>query len=395
MSALREALEDAFDHHEELAETGGTTEPADDGLGDGETVNEEVVEPTETPAKIAPAAKPGSKTLPKLDGKPGSAPKTGEQVPAAGKDQKVTPLGTPKPAATGPGATVPASTVRAPVTWRPELREKFATLPPEVQEEVTRREKDMTTFMEQTAGARNYAQSINQVIAPYEALIRAEGGNHITAVDSLFKTAYILRTAAPHTKAKMVAQMIKQHAVDPELLDQELAAILSGQPAQGGQGGAKFDPAMANFIQQQLAPVQQFMQTVSSRQQENEQRAAQESQASLKAFSEDPKNEYFEDVRGIMADLIDASAKAGQILSLQDAYTRATLAHPTIAPLVMRSRTADSAAQRSAAARRARNASASLPSGGAPAGETSEPKPKTIRGAVEAAWDAVEQRDVS
>ncbi len=278
---------------------------------------------------------------------------------------------------------------KAPQSWKPTAREAWGKLPKEAREEIMRREKDIDTTFRQTADMRQYAQSIHKTIQPYEALIRAEGGNHVTAVDNLLKSAYILRQGDPQTKSSMVAQMIVRHGIDIDMLDNALQALVSGKGGQGGQ--QRVDP-MIQHLQQELAPIKQFMGTLQGRQQEVQQQSVQSMEQELSTFAADPQNQYFNDVADIMADILDAGAKRGVKITLQDAYRRATLAHPEISSLVTRQQVSASAAQRSAAARRAQNASASLPSGGAPAGAAENLGPVDRRSAIEAAWEQSESR---
>ena len=380
MSSIREALEAAFDEHAEETPDGGVQEreekPAKVTPNDGAGANDGAGDNVEAIAKERPA-----KAVKSVANEP---PGTKESSPPAQQT-----------ATTGQAPTVAqqgnAQAIRAPVSWRPELREKFGALPPEVQAEVNRRENEINQGMRQTAEARQYAGRLQQIVQPYEAMIRAEGGDHFTAVDSLLKTAYHLRTAPPQVKAQMVAQMIRQHAVDINMLDQALSGLVKGQ-----QQAPVNDPMMA-YLQQELAPMKQFFNQAQQRIHQSSQQATQEAAQSIEQFASDPKNEFFEDVRGIMADIIDQHQRVGQQISLSDAYTRATLAHPTIAPLVMNRQMTANAAQRSKAATRARNASASLPSGGAPAGaaDSQVTRPKSVRSAIEAAWEQVEERDTN
>jgi hypothetical protein len=384
----RAALEAAFDELEagddETQDTGSAT-----GEETGNIVDEPVIE------SDSAEATPADEGEPKPSEKSRERGKDGKFLPAAGdksasdekqqvsSDRKAEGQ-VQKPAVEG---QQPAPSVRAPAGWRPELREKFASLPKEVQEEVNRRETEISVAMRQNAGTKQFAEGFARILQPYEAMIRSEGGNYHSAVDSLIKTAYHLRTAPPPQKAMMVAQMIQQHGVDLEMLDNALSQIVQGKQAQVRQ-----DPAF-QYMQRELEPIKQFVTNLQSRQQELDQRTGQELMTELQTFAADPKNEFFEDVREVMADLIEASAQRGAKLSLQDAYTRATLAHPTISGLVANRRVTASAAQRSAAARRARNASASLPSGAAPAGAADTGKLKDRRAQLEAAWDQEETRE--
>jgi hypothetical protein len=260
-----------------------------------------------------------------------------------------------------------------------------------VRDEVLRRERDMDQAFRQTAEMRNYATSIHRTLSPYDAMIRAEGGNHVTAVDNLLKTAYVLRQGDPQTKTRMVAEMIVKHNVDVGMLDDVLQALVTGGANPGGRQAPRSDPMLQHF-QQELAPIKQFIGSLQTRQQEVQQQTAQTLEQELSTFANDPKNEYFHDVADIMADILDSGAKRGQMITLQDAYRRAIVAHPEISQLVARQQVSASAAQRTAAARRAQNASASLPSGGAPAGAAERNGPMDRRSAIEAAWDSVENR---
>lgn len=368
MSDRREQIEAAFEQHETAAEEQQTNESGDPEVPETAV---EVVEPAEKPGE---GDKPADKEL--QTEKP--LPADGEPKAAVAKPEK-----TPKAAEIQPAQRA------ALAGWKPEVREKFASLPKEVQDEVVRRETEISQAMRQNADVRQYATKLQQTIAPYEAMIRAEGGDHYTAVDNLLKTAYHLRTANPQQKALMVANMIQQHGVDVNFLDQALSNLMTGKQQQMAQ-----DP-MAQYFQKQLEPLQQQLSRFTQAEQQATQRFAQQAQQETAAFAADPKNEFFEDVRSTMADFIDAAAKMGQKMTLQDAYARATLAHPTISPIVMQRQMSAQAAQRSAAARKAKTAAASLPSGGAPAGEqqNTSSKPRTVRSAIEAAWEAVENKE--
>jgi hypothetical protein len=218
-------------------------------------------------------------------------------------------------------------------------------------------------------------------------MIRAEGGNHVTAVDSLLKSAYILRQGDPQTKSTMVAQMIMKHGIDIDMLDNALQGLVGGK----GATQQRADPMLDHFARE-LAPIKQFIGSLQGRQQEIQQQSVQSMEQELSTFAQDPANPYFNDVADIMADILDAGAKRGVKITLQDAYRRATLAHPEISSLVTREQVSAKAAQRTAAARRAQNASASLPSGGAPAGAAEHTGPMDRRSVLEAAWDQASDR---
>jgi len=80
-------------------------------------------------------------------------------------------------------------------------------------------------------------------------------------------------------------------------------------------------------MQQQLQPVMQYF----GQQQAQRQRALADinSNASgeVQMFSNEDGHEFFDDVRELMADIIDLQTKRGATISLQDAYDRAIKIH--------------------------------------------------------------------
>lgn len=268
---------------------------------------------------------------------------------------------------------------RAPVSWKPAIREKWKALPAEVQQEVLRRERETDQVLNESAQARRMVSEFQQITSPYEMFFRQEGVNALQATDNLMRTAAALRTSAPPQKAQLVADMIMQFGVDTNLLDQMLTARI-----QGGQGRQQpqYDPGLAQLLDQRLQPIQQFMTEIQQRRMEQQNMTLSQAQTELDMFLNDPANEFAQDVRQDMADLLELSARRGQTMSLQDAYSRATLAHPQIGSIMTQRRLTQAASQQSEAAKRAKNASASLPSGGAPSQGDEEEQGDDIRSAL-------------
>ena len=296
------------------------------------------------------------------------APKTAAEnkVPADKEQGKETPEaltapeeGKPEDPAAGQPPPQQATAPRAPVSWKPEVREEWAKLPASVQQEVLRRENEVQAVMRTSAQTRQFYQQFEQTVAPYEAILRAENAHPLTAIGELFKTAAALRTSPAPQRASLVADMIFQFGIDPSLLDEALAERVTS--------GRKFgQPQVApeiSALEQKLNPVIDFVNQMRA---QPVARMQTEVQQEWEAFAADPKNEFANDVAQEMADLLDLATRRGQILSLQDAYNRATMAHPTIAGLVQQRRAQSAAAQQTAAARRAREAAASISNGNAP-----------------------------
>jgi hypothetical protein len=371
---LNSALEAAFDQH--------AAEPSPQGATNGTTEAPAGPKPGETAAPAGapspgPAAPAGDNQVSE-DGKPVAKEITAAPKPVDPPAATTAPVATPAPSA-GPAA----QQVRAPVSWRPELREKFGALPVEVQGEINRREREVEHGLRQSADARRFQEEFHHVVRPFEAMIRSENADPLTAVNNLLTTAYQLRVAPPQQKAQLVAQIITQFGVDIGTLDGILSQVVQGQQPQQ-------DPTL-QYIQRELQPMREFISSVRGMQQQRQAMTANEAATELETFAADPQNEYFNDVKADIADILELAARRGQKMTLQDAYNRATMAHPTISTLIANRRIAQTAQQQSSAAQRAKNASASIPSGGAPEqGTQAGAKPKDLYSAVEAAWNQTE-----
>jgi hypothetical protein len=118
--------------------------------------------------------------------------------------------------------------------------------------------------------------------------------------------------------------------------------------------------------------------------------SAQQKQAeAAKSVQEVAQEEFFEDVRQDMADLIEVAQRRGVALTLKDAYTRAVGLHPEISKVVSQ-RAAAAARTPAGATQRARAASSSVRSSPAVQPKGDREVGHDMRADLEAAMDAVE-----
>jgi hypothetical protein len=290
-----------------------------------------------------------------------------------------------KDSAPEPAKVEPA--LKAPASWKPEEREGWEKLDARHQQAILRRERETSNVLTQSSQAREFAGAMQQTLQPYMHMIQSEQSNPVAAVGALLQTAAILRTAPPMQKASLIADLIMQHQVDPNLLDQVWSAKLRGQPSPN-------DPmsGLMQQFEQRLQPIQQQLQYFQNREQQQQQMLGQQASETLNQFMGDPANEFASDVAEDMADLLDLASKRGFTLSLQDAYKRATLAHPTISKIMERRLLTGEAAQQSAAASRARQASASISDSGAPSQVVEETEGGDIRSALTASIRSLSAR---
>lgn len=268
---------------------------------------------------------------------------------------------------------------KAPASWRPEVREHWAQLPETVRAEVARREVEVQRTLQETAAARQYAESINRAFQPYEAYIKAEGANPLQVIDNLMGTAVRLRTATGPELAQLMAGMVQQFGTGRfgQQFIEQLDSALAGNAPRTDPGQAQ----LQQVIQQQLAPVQQFMSQFQQAQ------AAQQAQVAQRAANEVEqflgRTEFGNDVREEMADLLEVASRRGQELSLADAYKQACLMNPQVRAALQARQKTRQAQNQSSVAQRARAAAVSVPSSGPSMAPRQEPN--DVRSAIEAA----------
>jgi hypothetical protein len=281
-----------------------------------------------------------------------------------------------------PGPRVPEE--RAPASWSPEVRQHWNNLPPDVRQEVFKREREIQQTLQESAEARRAVESFQKIVAPYEMFIRAENSNPLQAVDNLMATAARLRTANGPELADMVAGIVQQFGVGRfgNSFIEQLDAALSGRVGPAPQNAAGNPlPHLQQAIQQELAPVRQFMSQIEQMRVQQEQRVAQEATMTVEQFLQ--QAEFGEDVRQEMADILEVASRRGRDMTLQDAYNQAVRMHPSISRIVSQREQTHQGARPLA---QRKNAASSV-SGSAPMGAPQQ-SAADIRSAIEAAIEA-------
>jgi hypothetical protein len=264
-----------------------------------------------------------------------------------------------------PAALAPITT-KAPQAWKPESRDKFPTLPPDVQQEVLRRENEISTTLARTAEERRVANDFHTIASPYAAMYQARGTNAMVAAKELFNADYTLQTGTQQQKADLLTKLIKQYAVDLQTLDSTLAGVQSKEPA--------VDPA----VEQRIRQMEQW---AAQQQQQAQQSRETTLNSTIDKFASDPKNEFFNDVAPHMIALLNGGAAS----TLEDAYDQACHANPNVRKTLTDREQANKA--------RLKAANTSLPNRG-PRGQfqPATPKFKSNREALLAAWPDEDKR---
>jgi len=298
------------------------------------------------------------------------AAKTGEAPPkeAAKEPVKVALKSGAPPSTEPPPITEPVvPQVKAPASWKPTAREGWAKVPADIQQEVIRRERETAMALQESSEARQGFSKFREITTPYETLFRSEGVDAMTGIANMMQTTAMLATGPAPMRAQIVASLIKTYGVDIATLD----AILSGQQApqqapQQYQPQPMRDPRLDSLLEQA------------------QQRTQQKAAAQLEAVS---AQEFFEDVREDMADILEVASKRGFQMSAQDAYNRAILLHPEVSKVVEQRK---AAANPGGSTQRARDAASSIrgsPTAGPPA-----PSGGSLKDDLEAAWDRASAR---
>ncbi|RKH09002.1 hypothetical protein D7X74_30430 [Corallococcus sp. CA047B] len=369
--SIRDSLSSAFD------KVGGTSSASTPPAAVAAPVTPPASQPqaaaptsTTTPAgaqstAAVDAARPTSTTTP--------APSEGGQGDASSAAPPATPATSeaPKPSAIPPP--------KAPQSWRPAAREKWAALPAEVQQDITRREREMAVAYQESAQHRKLAEGFQRVVSPFAGMIQAEGGDPFKAVGTLLQTAAALRTAPPAHKAQLVANIVKTYGISIEDLD---AALAGHAPPPGQQAQQQpVDPeAMASRIRQEV---------IQGMQQQHRSTMGARAQQETEAFLASGEAEFMDDVRDDVADMMELAAKRGVALTLKDAYNRAVLAHPDVSKVLKQREQAQQANAAQASTQRARDATSSIRT--TPAASPA-PKDDSVRGALETAWASASGR---
>jgi hypothetical protein len=255
--------------------------------------------------------------------------------------------------------------VKPPQSWKPTIREKFATLPPEVQQEVIRREREVEQTQREAAQYRQEASRFRETIAPFQHMLG--GADPHQVVGQFLQTGMALASGAPGTKAGIVANLIRHYGVDINLL----ASTLEGQPLpQEAQQAPYRDPR-----------VDQLLSQVEQAKAQRQQSLAVEAQ---RLIGEIQGEEFFADVKDAMADILEVAAKRGVAMTPREAYNRAVWADPHVAE-VLQQRQAARQAGTQGATRKAAAAASSVR--GSPAVAATATQPGNLRGDIEAAMD--------
>jgi len=189
-----------------------------------------------------------------------------------------------------------------PASWAKEQHERWAQIPPEAQDYIELREKQMLDGIEQYKQGHAYAQELQRVIEPYRDMLQQFGATEAQVLENSLGWNKILTNGSLEARQQAFISL----GTDLGLIPQE--------------GQAQIDPRTQE-LQQRLDRIErQEQQRAQETYQHNLSRVASE----VEAFASNPDNEHFEDV----ADDVVAMLQADKRLDLQTAYDKAVWANP-------------------------------------------------------------------
>lgn len=343
-TTLRDDLDAAFEEH---ATDEGAVEPPASGRS------------RDASGRFAPSSQTATTTT---EGTAAltSGPAQGQQVAATGNLQQA--------------QSAPAQPdLKAPASWRPEAREKWAGIDPEIRAEIHKRETEANRVVQTAAQQRQFVEQFERLMQPYEMFIRAENSNPLAAVDNMMRTAAQLRVGTPQAKVEIVAGIIKNFGIDLPALD----AVLAGQ-------------AMPQNMQQQQQVlrdprVDQLLAIQHQQRQQQEQFEQQAINEGLGTFAQ--THEFYGDVARTMADIVEVQSRQGMPLDLEKVYQQACQMHPGVSTILQQRAQTQATGSNRAAVLRAKRAAVSVKNDSTPTGATI-PKNDSVRAAIEAAMDA-------
>lgn len=239
-----------------------------------------------------------------------------------------------EPAPTVATQPAPTSPIRAPDGWSAPAKAKFVGLDPEVQAEIVRRENDMHRKFTSQDEDRTFGKKIKEIAQPYEAIMRAEGASVEDSFRTLMNMAYVIRTAPPETKRKLLLDTARAYNVD------------LGTPLQ--QATAPSAPALtpADVSRLTQAEVQQHQ----SR--EEQRRIASD----IEAFKAKPGHEHFDSLQPVISGLLMSGKFDGHPDPLQGAYEAAMRADPELGSALIVQKVREAEEERIAKAKTATDA---------------------------------------
>lgn len=242
-------------------------------------------------AAVDTKAKPASPTtLTSVTGKPASATVAPETLP-------------PNKTET---AVAVASALPAPKTWQKEAAGEWGKLPPIVQQEIAKREKDIFDGIEQYRGGHQFAVAAQNVLKPFLPAMQATGVQPLALVQDLVTRWHTFTTGNINQRAESITRLAREFGLNITV--------------EGAAPQEEVHPQVARLQQELQATKLSVEQMVGSQRE----RSVQDWTQRVQAFAEDPAHPHFMEVMPDIQKLL----QSGMCKSLEEAYPQAVLLNP-------------------------------------------------------------------
>jgi hypothetical protein len=201
------------------------------------------------------------------------------------------------------------SKIAAPKNWTEDVKKVFETLPPESQEFMIKRDKEMTSDYtkktQELAEQRKSIEALDAVIQPARQNIQATGIGEAEYISRLLNADHALRTDPKNA----LRQLAQGYGINLSSMNEE------------SESWNDPDPQYAQLMQQN----QQIMAELNQFKQQNIQTTVAQTEQTVEQFSMKTSTDgklmhpHFDKVRVKMGNLIDA----GEAKGLDDAYSKA------------------------------------------------------------------------
>lgn len=214
----------------------------------------------------------------------------------------------------------PSSSTPAPDTWRPDAAKEWEKLPPVVQQEILKREKDITRGIEGYRHDATIGKHFQDILKPYVPLCQKQGVDPMQQVQYLMHAHQTLLTKDPAEKYEIFHQLAASYGIDLN--------------------------APAPYVDPQLKAVQKELAEVKSRLNNADETAIESTvtamRQELEAFASAPENEHFD----LVIDDMTALIRAGKATNLREAYDQAIWLHPQVRSILLERQAAERDAAR-------------------------------------------------
>jgi hypothetical protein len=228
---------------------------------------------------------------------------------------------------------------RPPPGWSPAAKVAFATLPPEVQQSVAKREQEVNQGFAKLAEYKP--------IERFAEMAKQSG----TTLDRALENYVGMETRLRQDFPAGIVELCQRQGIHPVALANHILARNGVAPSEGQAGET---PQARQQASVDLTPIHQELNALKSYVQQQQSATVQ---TEIERFASDPKHTFFENVKADMGRLINS----GYAENLDDAYEKACWANPEIRELLIKQQsTGSDASAKAAAATQARAASKSI-----------------------------------